>query len=290
MFIKRDQRKIPQILADPEDERSSLLLSKRNHEFDGNLALLCKESNIKHLKNLKVLNLYENQLRSIDGIGLLAKSPLEDLNLGNNQLTTLPVDMGDLNFLKKIWLDDNHLDDFPVVLCSIKSLEELRLSGNQLTYIPQSINALSNLKSLALDNNKIDDFPRGILDLPLLESLWLRQNLMQELPENLNVLTKLQTLSVSSNQLAALPTCLHSMSSLRNIYANANKITWVETEISALPALEKLNLANNKLTSLPMAWNDTWGKYNEETGRLEKGKGEKCPVVITLKGNKLGTR
>ena len=287
MFIKRDERKIVQILSDPEDGRSRMLLSKRSHEFDGNLDLLCRESNVKQLKNLRELNLYENQLRSIDGIGMLAKTPLEDLNLGSNQLTTLPPDMGGLNNLKTLWLDDNHLDDFPVVLCSIKSLEELHMSGNQLNFIPQSINALKNLKTLALDNNKIEVFPMGILELAHLEHLWLRQNLLQDLPESLSDLKVLQTLSVSSNQLTSLPTTVYKMDTLKNIYANANDITWVDTELVDMPALEKLNLANNKLTSVPIAWNDKWGEYDEETGRLALEDGQQSPVVVTFKGNKL---
>jgi Leucine-rich repeat (LRR) protein len=289
MFIKRDARKIPQILADTEDERSRMLLSKRSHEFEGNLDLLCRESNVKQLKNLRVLNLYENQLRSIDGIGILGKTPLEDLNLGGNQLTTLPPDMGDLSNLKTLWLDDNHLADFPIVLCSIKSLEELRMSGNQLHFIPQSINALSNLKTLALDNNKIEDFPMGILELPHLENLWLRQNLLRELPDSLSELTVLQTLSVSSNQLSSLPSSLYKIHTLKNIFANANGMTWVDKELSDLPALEKLNLANNKLTSVPVAWHDKWGKYDEEKGKLTLEEGEQCAVVVTLKGNRLRT-
>lgn len=287
MFIKRDERKIPQILADTNDQRSRVLLSKRSHEFEGNLDILCKESNVKQLKNLRVLNLYENQLRSIDGIGVLGRTPLEDLNLGSNQLTTLPPDMGDLSSLMTLWLDDNHFDDFPVVLCSIRSLEELRLSGNQLQFIPQSISTLANLKTLALDNNKIEDFPMGILELPYLENLWLRQNLLRELPDSLSDLKVLKTLSVSSNQLPLLPSAIHKMHTLKNIYANANKITFVDKELCEMPALEKLNLANNKLTSVPIAWQNKWGEYDDESGRLTLREGEQSTVMITLKGNKL---
>ena len=274
----------------PKTSALACCLANEAMNLKGNLDLLCRESNVKQLKNMRVLNLYENQLRSIDGIGVLGRTPLEDLNLGSNQLTSLPPEIGDLSSLMTLWLDDNHFDDFPVVLCSIRSLEELRLSGNQLQFIPQSISSLGNLKTLALDNNKIEDFPMGVLDLPLLENLWLRQNLLQELPDRLSDLKVLKTLSVSSNQLTLLPSTIYNMHSLKNIYANANKITTVDKELCEMPELEKLNLANNKLVSVPIAWQNKWGEYDEVSGTLVLSEGEQGSIVVTLKGNKLVAR
>ena len=69
MFIKRDIRKLEEILADKEDQREILKLSKRAPEFEGTIAKLCSDS--KPLKNLRVLNLYNNHLKNLDGIGIL---------------------------------------------------------------------------------------------------------------------------------------------------------------------------------------------------------------------------
>lgn len=287
MFIQRDERKIPVILLDPEDDRSRLLLSKRSHEFDGKVDILCRENHLKQLKNLRMLNMYENQLESLDGIGLLAKTPLEDLNLGNNLVKQIPAEMGGLTSLKSLWLDDNRLDEFPVVICSLVKLTELRLSSNQIPVVPHSIAALKNLTTLALDNNKLTEFPLGILELKYLEHLWMRQNLLMELPENLDTLDKLQTLSVSSNEIDALPLCLASMPTLTCIFANANKLKGVDDQLCKLPALEKLNLANNRLEYVPMAWASVWGEYNAETGKLELEEGQEAKCVVTISGNNL---
>lgn len=290
MFIKRDERKIPEILVDVEDDRSRLLLSKRSHEFDGKLEILCRDNHLKQLKNLKMLNMYENQLESLDGIGLLAKTPLEDLNLGNNLIKQVPAEMGGLSTLKSLWLDDNQLDTFPVVLCSLINLTELRLSSNQMPFVPQSISALKNLTTLALDNNKLTEFPVGILDLTCLEHLWIRQNLLTELPENIDVLEKLQTLSVSSNDIDVLPLCLASMATLKCIFANANKIRSIDDKLCLLGSLEKLNLANNRLEYIPTAWAGVWGEYNPESGKLEMpDDSNKSACSVTLSGNNLAT-
>ena len=64
MFVKRDMRKIEEILVDENDKRDRLLLSKRGSEFQGNIRVILRES---ALTNLKVLNLYDNSLVSLQG-------------------------------------------------------------------------------------------------------------------------------------------------------------------------------------------------------------------------------
>ena len=43
--------------------------------------------------NLKVLNLYDNSLTNVQGIGALSDTPIEEINLGCNSLETLPVEV-----------------------------------------------------------------------------------------------------------------------------------------------------------------------------------------------------
>jgi hypothetical protein len=104
MFIKKDKRKINEILtqsinSDPTttattaDVNAVLNLSKRSSEFAGSVKILCSENKIRYFYNLKQLNLYENNLVSIDGIGLLAQTTVEEINLGGNKLTRLPLEV-----------------------------------------------------------------------------------------------------------------------------------------------------------------------------------------------------
>ena len=148
MFIKKDLRKIEEILADETDTRDSLKLSKRPGEFQGSVRALCRESRIPALANLRVLNLYENELTSLQGIGMLSQSPLEELNLGFNKISTIPLEFGSLTSLRTLWLDDNNLEQFPVCLCQLKGLVSLRLSSNDLQTLPMSISSLQSLETL----------------------------------------------------------------------------------------------------------------------------------------------
>lgn len=93
MFIKKDRRKINDIFREEGSAIESLKLSKRKAEFQGSLRIICHESKAKLLGNLKVLNLYDNDLNSVDGIGILAQTPVEDINLGCNKLAKLPLEV-----------------------------------------------------------------------------------------------------------------------------------------------------------------------------------------------------
>ena len=115
--------------------------------------------------NLRVLNLYDNALTNLNGIGILANSPIEEMNLGNNSLSLLPLEFSSLKTLRKLWLEDNDFEDFPVGVCALHGLTSLRLSGNKLKTVSDTIVNLQQLDTLALDNNEFVSFPRVILEL-----------------------------------------------------------------------------------------------------------------------------
>lgn len=282
MFIKKDLRKLDEILGDPQDRRESLKLSKRAAEFEGSVKALCRETRVNALQNLRDLNLYENELTNLQGIGLLSRSPVEEINLGCNKISSLPIEFGTLSSLKTLWLDDNQLEQFPICLCQLTGLISLRLTGNDMETLPSSISALVALETLAVDNNRLKEFPVGCLRMPNLKHLWLRQNKLEDLPDNLESMRSLETLSVSSNLLEELPSCLATMTQLKKIYANGNKIHTVPIDLCALPGLLELNLANNNLSSIFVDWSEKWGVYDHTVGEF------RCKTAkVTLRGNPL---
>lgn len=105
MFIKKDKRKINEILKEEGTKLDALKLSKRTAEFQGCLRIICQETKIKLMCNLKVLNLYDNALTNIDGIGMLSQTPVEEINLGCNKLDKLPMEV----LLQRLLLINRHI-------------------------------------------------------------------------------------------------------------------------------------------------------------------------------------
>lgn len=281
MFIKKDLRKIEEILNDEKDKREIMKLAKRKNEFRGSIANICRESRLNALGNLKILNLYDNSLTNVRGIGLLSRTPIEEINLGANKLTNLPIEISRLDTLKTLWLEDNEFDTFPTCVCQLKELKVLRMSGNCIKFVPSLISSLQNLETLALDRNEITEFPDGILKLPDLQYLWLRQNQINELPSDLDLLGSLTTLSVASNTLTSLPYSLAGMNNLQYLYANGNAISQLPENLCLLGSIKEINLANNSLTALPRLWEEMWGPFDNAFVSTNKD------IKITLLGNKL---
>lgn len=100
MFIKKDRRKINEIFREEGGNIEALKLSKRKAEFQGSLRIICHETKAKLIGNLKILNLYDNDLNNVDGIGLLAQTPVEDINLGCNRLSKLPLEVSGIDISK----------------------------------------------------------------------------------------------------------------------------------------------------------------------------------------------
>ena len=154
MFIKKDTRKVPEIIADESDERETMLLGRRGAEFINGLSVLCHEKNVPRLQSLRVLSLYGNQLENIQGIEALRDSPLVELNLGCNCLTDLSAGLSALTTLERLWVDDNRLTTLPTPILQLTSLKVLRLSNNSLEHVLDEFDKLPELEILALDNNR----------------------------------------------------------------------------------------------------------------------------------------
>jgi internalin A len=270
MFIKRDNRPIYEILADESKPLERLRLVKRPQEFKGNVRVLVMQPKVANLRNLQNLNLYDNMLEDLTGLGDALKGfPLVDINLGRNEIKSIPIDFGSLKSLISVALDDNQLEEFPLTLFQLENLETLRLSGNRLEIIPDSISRLTKLTNLAVDNNEIEEFPNGVLSLPCLKYLWLRQNNLTELPDGLSQMTTLETLSISSNKkLDTLPESICDMPSLTQLYINSCNFEVVPTGLLRLQKIQELNLSCNYLKEVPDGWEEKWGKVDHKTGIL----------------------
>ena len=279
MFVKRDQRKIPQILADAasradpasdEGVVTEMRFARRAPEFlangNGSVSLLLEPRYRPALDNLMQLSLYDCGLQSLAGIEQRNKDDgapplfprLESLDVGRNPKLTnesLP-DTFHTQFprLVQLWADDCSLGpDIPSTLLNLDKLQVVRMTGNKLEgELEGGIGTRHwrHLKILALDGNKLSSIGRGIGKMKELEKLYLRGNNLTSLPEGVPGVgnSSLTVLSLSSNQLTSVPMSLVACATLKDLYLNGNQIEELPEWLAKnLVGLRKLNLAHNSI-------------------------------------------
>ncbi|XP_061335762.1 E3 ubiquitin-protein ligase LRSAM1 isoform X3 [Pezoporus flaviventris] len=113
-------------------------------------SLVPKSCSLLSLVTVKVLDLHDNQLASLPAdIGQLAS--LQVLNLERNLLRCLPQSIGDLAQLQMLNVKGNKLKELPVTLSSLRSLRALDISGNVVVELPRGLAHIRTLETLTLD-------------------------------------------------------------------------------------------------------------------------------------------
>jgi len=79
---------------------------------------------------------------------------LETLLLDNNRIMSLPPTVEGLKALRHISLAHNDLRAFPVQLCAIRTLDVIDLSHNKLTDVPDSVRDLNAIE-LNINQNQV---------------------------------------------------------------------------------------------------------------------------------------
>uniref|UniRef100_A0A3Q3EZ80 Leucine-rich repeat protein SHOC-2 n=1 Tax=Kryptolebias marmoratus TaxID=37003 RepID=A0A3Q3EZ80_KRYMA len=141
-------------------------------------------------------------------------------------------------------LGNNALKEVPLVLGHLESLKKLYLFSNQITAVPPDVIHLEKLVVLNLNHNNIQRLPPEI-KLRELQHLSLMDNKLEELPHEVGYLTKLCELNLTSNKLLWLPQQLYQCRELTKLNAARNKLTSLP-EFHLLP-LKELYCEGNRL-------------------------------------------
>eukprot|EP01117_Protostelium_nocturnum_P019335 TRINITY_DN8361_c0_g1_i2.p1 TRINITY_DN8361_c0_g1~~TRINITY_DN8361_c0_g1_i2.p1 ORF type:complete len:311 (-),score=115.80 TRINITY_DN8361_c0_g1_i2:27-959(-) len=82
------------------------------------------------------------------------EAKIHHLDFSGKKITSIPKEIGELNWMTRLDLSRNNLKSLPVEIYSLVELRELNLSGNQLTSLPEELGNLTNNSSLKL---KVDE-------------------------------------------------------------------------------------------------------------------------------------
>ncbi|MHA4895761.1 leucine-rich repeat domain-containing protein [Pedobacter sp. PWIIR3] len=209
----------------------------------------------EYIKSARLpLGLYElSQLRKLTISSSISEIPslnkltkLQYLKLRSNTLTTLPEDLGLLENLQSLILDNNQLTNVQSpTWVKLKNLTHLDLSSNKITAFPQGVQHLQRLEFLNLAKNKITDFPE-LDDIKYqLKVLAININLIKALPTNFGNYQLLTNLSAGFNKLAKLPDGLGNLAFLKHLDLENNFIKELPPGLANNTILRDLNLKNN---------------------------------------------
>ncbi len=192
--------------------------------------------------------------------GLSTITNLTSLDLGSNNLTDFPSEIGQLTNLTHLDLRYNELSSLPGEIGQLTNLQQLNLggsqysSGNDLTELPVEIGQLANLTQLNLSRNNLTELPVEIGQLTNLTKLDLSRNNLTELSASIGQLTNLTELYLLSNEKLDWADTFNKLAPLTNLTKldlSYNKLETLPVEIGQLTNLTSLELRYNELSSLP---------------------------------------
>ncbi|XP_076211231.1 E3 ubiquitin-protein ligase LRSAM1 isoform X2 [Aptenodytes patagonicus] len=123
----------------------------------------------------KVLILHTNNLTSLvpKSCSLLSLITVKVLDLHDNQLASIPADIGQLTSLQVLNLERNLLKCLPQSVGDLAQLQMLNVKGNKLKELPATVSGLRSLRTLDISENMLQELPRVLAHIHTLETLTL---------------------------------------------------------------------------------------------------------------------
>ncbi|XP_062861265.1 DISP complex protein LRCH3 isoform X2 [Trichomycterus rosablanca] len=147
---------------------------------------------------------------------------LENLNLYQNCIRSLPESLVNLQALTYLNISRNQLSTLPAHLCSLP-LKVLIACNNKLVSLPEELGQLRQLTELDVSCNEIQTLPAQVGQLEALRDLNIRRNHLARLPPELAELP-LVRLDFSCNKVTSIPVCYRNLRHLQSIVLDNNPL------------------------------------------------------------------
>ncbi|RYF68401.1 MAG: leucine-rich repeat domain-containing protein [Cytophagaceae bacterium] len=180
---------------------------------------------VRNAKQLESLWMGNNNLTELNIKALRGLRKLNDLNLYNAGLTTLPRQIRKLKHVVVLDLYYNQLTELPRQIGRMKRLEQLAVANNKLTSLTPSLSRLKRLTTLFVHHNKLSELPDSFAKLASLQVLDIGYNQFSNVPDVLLRLSTLESVDISNNNLQTLPTTLIGLKNLKKFYIRSNPLT-----------------------------------------------------------------
>nr|CAD7459546.1 unnamed protein product [Timema tahoe] len=240
----------------------------------GNLRMLDLSNNsidslqpntLSGLSRLQTLNLQGNGISFLADRALEGLTSLTVLRLADNRLSNLPPELfSDTRDIKEVYLQNNSINVLaPGLFNEMTQLLVLDLSRNELT--AEWVNTatfvgLVRLVVLDMSYNRISKLESSVFrDLYSLQILRLQNNIVESIPEStFSSLYNLHTLILSDNKLTVIDSyTFNGLYVLSLLSIDNNNILSIHPEaLKNCSSLQDLHLNGNKLLEVPTTLND----------------------------------
>ncbi|XP_019173769.1 PREDICTED: probable LRR receptor-like serine/threonine-protein kinase At3g47570 [Ipomoea nil] len=197
------------------------------------------------------------------------------INLTSSKLQgPLSPAIGNLSFLREIWLDNNGFTGkIPEEIDRLSRLQILQLRSNSLSgEIPKNISRCSHLRVIDLGmNNLTGRLPVELQSLSKLQSLFAEQNkLTGEIPTQYGNLSSLMVVRIIENNLqGAIPNSLGRLKNLRSIELCTNNLSGTIPMSMSNLSIVDFDLQHNQLEGeLPLNMSDTMKFFSVGNNRF----------------------
>lgn len=230
------------------------------------------------LKSLVRLELNTCNLEKFCFDDIINITKLGSLDLSFSMIKVIPEIIGELVFLKKLFLLSTDIKELPSSIKKLKNLEYLNMDRTKINQVPEvigkltslkklsfmstnvrglpnSIKKLQNLEYLGLNGTKILQIPTVIGTLKNLTDLYLGQTDIKVFPIEMQNLSKLEHLALWETQLELLPEWICSYKNLKGLYLGRDTgIRKLPERIGDLTNLEELYLDGTGINELPKSF------------------------------------
>ncbi|OJJ21241.1 hypothetical protein BKI52_11795 [marine bacterium AO1-C] len=196
---------------------------------------------LRKLVHLKYLNLYANQVESIEPLQELRK--LKYLSLSSNKVANI-TPLQEFQSLQTLNFASNQINDIRIIE-TLKNLKYLYCSFNRIESITP-LESLINLQSLHLGSNRVSDIS-PLIGLIKLQSLYLESNQIADL-SSIKGLTNLRYLNISWNRVSDLSP-VHDLRYLQHLHFDSNKVVDL-SPIKGLRNLKEIYFDSNQVNDL----------------------------------------
>lgn len=126
--------------------------------------------------------------------------------MNNNQLTEIPMQIGNCERLETLGIRNNHLQALPDSIGQLTRLRWLTFEGNALRKIPVSLQSLKGLVHLNFKSNRLTRIPKCLSKMPKLRFVFLNNNRIDKMipDQELNELYFVRMLNLSDNPICSL--------------------------------------------------------------------------------------